>query len=391
MDAEVGVIGVGTMGSMAMWQLAKRSISVIGFEQFGIGHDRSAAGGESRLFRTAYMEGEEYVPLLQQAHRQWRQLEEETGNQLLTLNGGLMIGDPNLEVMRNVCQCIETFSLDHEIFDEHQAKKHYPQHRLFPGEIMILDKTAGFLRPELAVVSAVQRAEALGAKIYRYSKVEEILPDSNGVTIIANGKKYRVAQVVVTAGPWTGKLFPELKDQIKARRLVLTWFTPKDISKFKPESFPIFAHMRNGFRLTGAPTLDGSMVKASNTRDPEIVQEPENLNRGVTVEEITKVSEIVEELIPDLIPNPVRATVYMDGYTPDDHSIVGRMPSLQNIILLSGFSGHGFKMAPVMGEVAADLILEGKTKYPVNHLSPNRFSNEFSVRSKLNKPWANWR
>lgn len=373
MDAEVGVVGVGTMGSMTMWQLAKRGVSVLGFEQFRIGHDRSAAGGESRLFRTAYMEGKEYVPLLQEARRLWGQLEEETGNKLLTLNGGLMIGDPDLEVMQNVLQCIETYDLDHEIFEEKEAKKHYPQHRLYPGEIMILDKNAGFLRPELAVISAVQRAECLGAKVHQCTTVEAIHPDANGVTILANGKSYRVGQVVITAGPWTGKLLPEWKDKIKPRRLVLTWFLPKDISKFKPDRFPIFARMRNGFRLTGVPTLDGSMVKASNTKDPEIVQEPEKLNRDVTVKEIAEVSQRVEELIPDLIPNPVRANVYMDSYTSDNHPIVGRIPSMKHTILLSGFSGHGFKMAPVMGKIAADLITEGKTDHSIDHLEPNRY------------------
>lgn len=378
MDAEVGVVGVGTMGSMTMWQLAKRGVSVLGFEQFGTGHDRSAAGGESRLFRTAYMEGKEYVPLLQEARRKWRQLEEETGNRLLTLNGGLMIGYPDLEVMKNVRRCIETFDLDHEIYEEHEAKKHYPQHRLFPGEIMLLDKNAGFLRPELAVTSAVQQAESFGATIHRYTKVEAIHPDSNGVTIAAGGKEYRVGKVVVTAGPWAGKLLPELEGQIRPRRLVLTWFAPKKISAFQPERFPIFARMRHGFRLTGTPTLDGTMVKASNTKDPEIVEKPDHLNRDVTTEEMSEVSKAVEELIPGLIPNPVRASVYMDGYTHDDHSMVGPIPSMPNTILLGGFSGHGFKMSPVMGSIAADLVIDGKTEYSIDHLSPKRFLNSES-------------
>lgn len=373
MDAEVGVIGVGTMGSMAMWQLAERGVSALGFEQFGTGHDRSAAGGESRLFRTAYMEGAEYVPLLKEARRQWRRLEELSGNQLLTLNGGLMIGDPDLDVMRNVLQCIESFGLDHEIYEEYEAKKHYPQHQLFPGEIMILDKNAGFLRPELAVISAVQRAESLGATVHRYTRVEEILSDKNGVTIIANGSKYRVDKVLVTTGPWTGKLLPNVKRQIAVRRLVLTWFAAKEISKFTPEKFPIFARMHHGFRLTGAPTLDGTMVKASNTKEPQIVQDPESLKRNVTVEEISEVSRAVQEMIPSLIPHPVRASVYMDAYTSDDHSIVGYVPGIKNTVVMSGFSGHGFKMAPVMGKIAADLMVDGKTDHSIEHLRPDRF------------------
>lgn len=372
MDADVAVIGVGAMGSMSLWQLAKRGVSVLGFEQFGVGNDRTAAGGESRLFRTAYMEGKEYVPLLQASRLLWKQLEEEANKSLLTLNGGLMIGDPDTTVLRNVLQSIKDFQLDHEIIQGSEAKKRYPQHHLFPEDVMILDKNAGYIRPEQAVISAASQAETHGAVIHRYSKVEEILPDNDGVTIRVDGDKYRVGKVLITTGAWTAKLMPELERKVEARRLVLTWFAAKNIDDFRPDKFPIFARMRKDFRLTGTPTLDGTMVKASNTKDPGIVPEPGNLNRDVSLEEMKEVSDAVRELIPYLVPDPVRASVYMDGYTQDDHSIVGSVPGLENTILVSGFSGHGFKMAPIIGSIAADLIVEGKTSHSIEHLSPKR-------------------
>jgi len=372
MDADVAVIGVGAMGSMSLWQLAKRGVSVLGFEQFGVGNDRTAVGGESRLFRTAYMEGKEYVPLLQASRLLWKQLEEEANKSLLTLNGGLMIGDPDTTVLRNVLQSIKDFQLDHEIIQGSEAKKRYPQHHLFPEDVMILDKNAGYIRPEQAVISAASQAEAHGAVIHRYSKVEEILPDNDGVTIRVDGDKYRVGKVLITTGAWTAKLMPELERKVEARRLVLTWFAAKNIDDFRPDKFPIFARMRKDFRLTGTPTLDGTMVKASNTKDPGIVPEPGNLNRDVSLEEMKEVSDAVRELIPYLVPDPVRASVYMDGYTQDDHSIVGSVPGLANTILVSGFSGHGFKMAPIIGSIAADLIVEGKTSHSIEHLSPKR-------------------
>src|SRR5699024_8416094 len=203
MDADVAIVGVGTMGSMAAWQLAKADISVIGFEQFGIGNDRTAAGGESRLFRTAYMEGKEYVPLLFEAKNLWRQLEAETNRELLTLNGGLTIGDPDTDVMKSLLKSIYEFELDHEILQGKEATERFPQHRLFSEDIMVLDKNAGFLRPELAVVSAVERAESLGANIKRYTTVQGVHPDKDGVTIIANDKEYHVGKVLITTGAWT--------------------------------------------------------------------------------------------------------------------------------------------------------------------------------------------
>ncbi|WP_079528119.1 N-methyl-L-tryptophan oxidase [Halobacillus hunanensis] len=374
MDADVAVIGVGTMGSMATWQLAKRGISVLGFEKYGIGNDRSAVGGESRLFRTAYMEGKEYVPLLQESKRLWQELEKETGESLLTLNGGLMIGDPDTQVMKNVQHSIESFDLDHEILQEKEAHRRFPQHRLFARDIMILDKNAGFLRPELAVTTAATQAEELGASILRYTEVKDIKPDRSGVTISTDKRRYRVGKVLVTTGPWSGAFLPELSRQFKARRLVLTWFSAKDITKFYPKNFPIFARMRKDFRLTGAPTLDGTMVKASNTKNPDLIEDTGQINRDVKVEELREVGEAVKELIPELIPDPVRASVYMDAYTPDDHSVVGFLPGMdENVMIASGFSGHGFKMAPIIGRIAADLLEDGNTSYDIEHMDPKRY------------------
>src|SRR5699024_9102294 len=184
--------------------------------------------------------------------------------------------------IRKVQDSIKNIKLHNEINQESETKKRYPQQHLFPEDVMMLDKNAVYIRPEQAVISAANQAEAHGAVIHRYSKVEEILPDNDGVTITANGDKYRVGKVLITTGAWKAKLMQELERKVEARRLVLTWFAAKNIDDFRPDKFPIFARMRKDFRLTGTPTLDGTMVKASNTKDPGIVPEPGNLNRDVS-------------------------------------------------------------------------------------------------------------
>src|SRR5699024_5789413 len=159
-----------------------------------------------RLFRTAYMEGKEYVPLLLESKKLWRELEDETNDKLLTLNGCLTIGDPNTNVMKNLLKSIDEFNLHHEILQGKRAEQRYPQHKLFPEDIMVLDKNAGFLRPELAVVSAIKRAEALGADIKRYTTVQHVHANRDGVTIVANNKEYHVSKALITTGAWTGQL-----------------------------------------------------------------------------------------------------------------------------------------------------------------------------------------
>lgn len=372
MDADIGIIGVGTMGSMAAWQLAKKGLSVIGFEQFGIGNDRTAAGGESRLFRTAYMEGPEYVAMLQEAKKLWRELETESGNSLLTLNGGLMIGESNSLEIKTVLKSIEDFKLEHEILEGDQAAICYPQFKIYDDDLVILDKEAGFIRPELSVVSASLLAMKHGAKLMKYTAVDEIIPETDGVRIIAEGKTYKVGKVLITTGAWTGKLLPALKKQLIPKRLLLTWFTPKNLAETKANKLPIFARMRGDFRLTGAPSLDGSMVKASYTKDPLPIEDPSSLYRDVYPEEIEKLRESVKALLPMLYPDPVRASAYMDAYTPDNHALLGELPGKNNTIIASGFSGHGFKLAPIIGRISSELLIEGKTKSNINHLDPGR-------------------
>ena len=376
MDAEVGVIGIGTMGSMAMWQLARRGVSVLGFEQFGIGHDYSAAGGESRVFRTAYGEGAEYVPLLKAAYRQWRELERETKQNLLHLNGGLMIGSPRSAFMKNVLKSARSFNLDHATLSREEAKIHYPQHRLLPGEMMVLDREAGYIRPELAVVSAAKRAEQLGAKIHKFSRVESIEPQKNRVKIRANGIDYTVGQVLIASGPWTGAMVPGLKQQLSIRRLVMTWYTAKNLSEFKPDQFPVFIRESKEEKFYGAPSVDGSMVKVAVYMNYGILEDADQLSRTVNTQDLSRVRNVVSEFLPGLYPDPVRVGVYMDLFTTDEHSIVGKLPGHDNIILLSGFSGHGFKLAPAIGEIAADIVMGLRNEYSINHLSPKRFSPE---------------
>lgn len=382
MDADIGVIGIGTMGSMALWQLAKRGISVIGFEQFGIGHDRSAAGGDTRIFRTAYAESPEYVPLLQEAHRLWLELEQETNRQLLTMTNGLTIGNTHSESFQNVIKSIKDFKLNHEILNQEEMKQQFPQHHLLPDDLTVLDKQAGFLRPEYAIVTAAERAVQLGAKIHKYTYVENIQPNRDHIIIQANDREYKVRQLLITTGPWAGELLPKLKEHLKARQVISTWFPAKDPSLFSPEKFPVFIRRVGDDKFYGIPSVDGRMVKVvfSGSSEDEL-ESPSLNNRDTNLEfkRISKISEIVQKYLPGLHQDPARVGVYMEGFTRDLHSIVGKVPGHKNIVLLCGFSGHGFKMAPTMGQIATDLLLNNNTRFSIDHLSPTRFFKKMVI------------
>lgn len=375
-QGEVAVLGAGTMGAMTLWRLARRGVPAVGIEQFAPGHDQSAAGGETRIFRTAYLEGPQYVPLLQEAQALWRELEAASGRSLLTLNGGLMIGAADFPGIRNVLDSIRAFNLPHEVFDAPAARDRYPQHQLRDNEIMVLDKQAGFLRPELSVLMAATAAEQAGATVQRYAHIDAIEPDAHGVTVHAGGAQRRFDRVVVAGGAWSGRLLPRLAPWVEPRRIVLTWFAARQPELYEPGRFPIF--IRDGAadrsdHMSGMPSVDGAGVKVSGENYHATVMDPDSLERSVKVTDLDYTRDAVGRVLPGLYPYPIRVSAYMDGYTPDGHALVGALPGNDRVIVLAGFSGHGFKMSPVIGDITADLLLDGKTDRPVDHLAPGRF------------------
>jgi sarcosine oxidase len=373
MDAKVAVIGLGSMGSMTLWQLARAGVDTIGFEQYAPGHDQAAAGGESRIFRTAYLEGPQYVPLLLRARELWRELERETGRSLLTLCGGLMIGSAESEEMRNVVESATSFDLPHEVLDVAETGRRYPQHRMLPGETAVLDHWAGVLRPEFAVLAAAQAAQARGARVVSGCRVTGVEPGSGGVRVHTSERSYTVEQAVVTAGPWTARFAPGLARHITPKRLVMTWYPARDVAAYTPESFPIFIRDSGDVHIFGIPTLDGGSVKVAPHTDYGELADADDLDRNVTTAELAPINAAVARLLPGLDPTPVRVSTYMDAYTSDGHAVVGRLPGAENVWVLGAFSGHGFKMAPAFGQVAAELVADGKTGLPIEHLDPARF------------------
>ncbi|MCT1903069.1 N-methyl-L-tryptophan oxidase [Oceanobacillus sojae] len=373
MGKRVAVVGLGTMGSMTLWKLSQQGVDVTGFEQFGVGHDRSAVGGESRLFRTAYREGPEYVPLLKRSRELWRELEKESGNQLLTLNGGLTIDRANSDNFKNVLKSIYDYQINHEVFDIKEAVKLFPQHKFSEEDAVILDKESGFLRPELAVVSACYLAEKNGAEIYRHSKIDSINQKDEKVEIKSDGKVHEFDEVIVSAGSWVKELLPEFKEIIEPRRIIMSWFIPEDLAGFQKDVFPVFARTTEKYDFFGAPTLDQSMVKIALVGSDEPFANPNKLEHNIPYQEVLNQTEIVKSFFHGINPDPVRLSVHMDAYTPDEHALVGRIEDKSNIIVLSGYSGHGFKLAPIMGEIAAEIVLQDQTQHDINHMNPNRF------------------
>jgi sarcosine oxidase len=369
---DVAVIGLGSVGSMAAWRLAESGASVHGFEQHAIGHDRGAAGGESRRFAVHGMGDPREVPLAIESRRMWQALESSTGRDLLNPTGGLVIGPEDAPGLVNARQSVITFDLPHEYLSSDLLRTRYPEHRIDPSHFGLFDPLAGYIRPQLAVVAGVEAARSLGAVIHDHVTVLAIEPDADGVAIVTDEGVHRFATAVVAPGPWFGHLLPQFETRVETRRVLQAWFIPRNVDAYRPDRFPVF--QRTGdVRVYGFPTVDGATVKLGvAAKVPERVADPNDLDPRVPAEHYQSLRDMVAEYLPGLYPDPIRISVYMEGYSTSMQGLVGPVEGLPHVVAICGLSGSGFKFAPVLGEIAAEYARDGRTSYDAGFLLPDR-------------------
>ncbi|SEH01281.1 sarcosine oxidase [Nonomuraea solani] len=362
----VAVVGTGAVGSMALWRLAERGIPAVGFDAYAPGHDRGAAGGESRIFRTAYKEGPEYVPLLREVRDLWSELERAAGRRLFTPVGGVTVGPREHPKIQAVLAAARAHDLPVETLTGKAAQDRAPEHPLREGEVMVADPGAGYLRPEPAVVAAAAAAERKGARIARYTPVTEVRQDATGVTVVTGDGEQRFTHAVLAPGPWARTLLPEAP--IVAKAITSTWFPRRDEALFDPERCPIAIRVGEP-AYSCFPSVDGTGVKVNLHVPWREIDSPDALTRSVPVAYVEQVARAVAATLPGLGPDPVRVATYADAFTPDGHGLLGRQG---RTVLAAAFSGHGFKLAPVFGDIVADLVESGATTRGIGHLAPNR-------------------
>jgi len=359
-NADVAVVGLGAMGALSAWRLAARGATVIGFERFRPGHDRGSSHGDTRIFRTAYFESPEYVPLLHRAKRLWQELENESGAQLLTLTGGLAIGRPEGQLVTGVLASARQDNLPHKLLGAAEMDRLYPQHRLDAGEIAVWEEEAGFLRPERSIEAAATRAEDLGAQLMTETEVTAVKASGDGVVIETSRGRYRAERALVTAGAWTSKLLPDLHLPLSVERQVAAWIAAEDPTAFAPDRFPVFIRelAHGGFRY-GFPTTDGRSIKVGVHHEGSEA-DPDSIDRKVGEEDLKPLREFAEQYLRGVTTKVVDASVCMYTNTPDERFLATSPRDLPGVTVLSACSGHGFKFASVLGELVTELMLDGR-------------------------------
>lgn len=358
-DAQIGVIGLGSVGSMTMWQASKHSSSVLGFEAATPAHPRSAVGGDSRLFRMTYRGTDPYYPVLVRSRQLWGELEDEAGREILNRCGGLSIGERDGEYIPALLDSIKVCDAPYRILDHREMAERYPQHDLDADDVAIWDEQAGFLKTDTAVLSALERAEQQGASIITDVRIISIEETDEFVRISDGDRTWTVSRLVVAGGAWSAPLLPAgLRDKVYPARILLTWFQARSPEQFAPDVFPIFIRISRGTSMYGAPSIDGISVKASLDGRARPTEDPSDLLRVPLPEEMSEVRRTAASYFPGLIPYVIRADTYPDLYSVDGAPLLGMAPGSTRIILATGFSGAGFKMATGYGSIAASLALD---------------------------------
>ena len=376
MDGQLAVIGLGSVGSMALWQASRLTDSVVGFEAQAPAHWRSAVGGDTRLFRMIYRGRPDYYPILERSRELWAELEAETGQDILTRCGGLSIGTADGSYLRSLLETTRTNGAAHQVLTRAQMAERYPQHNLRPDDIAVFDPHAGALRTDRAVTAAVTAAQTNGATVHTNTPISSIQETSDGVVLTSGDNSWTFERVIVASGAWSKHLMPHyLESHTEPRRIFLSWFVARDPTQFTPDRFPVFSRLHDDRSMYGAPSVDGVTVKATLDGRGAPTPAADSVPRDLTDAEIAETTETVSEFFPGLIPSIVRSDAFPDLYTRDRNPLLGRLSESSRIYSATGFSGAGFKMASGYGEIAASEALGKRSFEGLDFVRPPRFAN----------------
>ena len=382
------VIGLGAMGSAAVYHLAKRRHPVLGIDQFRPPHPLGSTHGETRITRHAIGEGEHYSPFAIRSHELWREIERYTGRELLTLTGLLVISSPGGAAAMHVPGFLETtiaaarrYGVSHELLTATDIRRRYPALEVDSEEVGYFEPGAGYVRPEACVSAQLALAERYGAELHDGEKVLHVGQEGARVTVRTDHATYFADRVILSAGPW----LPELLGDghvwpFSVTRQVLYWFAPKDsIEPFLPEHFPVFIWepRRASEAFYGFPAIDGpgGGVKVASGAYGEATT-PETVERQVDERSMRRMYEtLVAPCLPGLSGRCLKALTCLYTVTPDAGFVIDRHPEYDRVLIVSPCSGHGFKHSTALGEAVAELVTEGRSRLDLSPFRIGRFGS----------------
>lgn len=366
------VIGLGGMGSAALYHLARRGVRALGLEQFGVAHDRGSSHGETRIIRRAYFEHPNYIPLVESAFRHWHLLEAERGVALFRRTGLMLAGEENGVIISGVRRAARTHRIELDELTAREARDRFDGLLPDDGTTVLFEPGAGLLMVERCVAEHVRAAESHGAIVKTGVNVLEWRSEGHGVRVQTRDEAYFADKLMLTAGAWSGCLLRSLSLPLEVRRKVVVWFNAPDKRYDIDSGFPIFGFDTGGSFFFGFPAMGEPSIKTCDHYGGQPVADPNELDRALHPADVDHLSRFVARFLPGVRSDVSRHSVCMYTMTPDEHFIIDRHPVSDRVVFAVGFSGHGFKFASVIGSVLADLVTSGQTQEPIDFLGAQR-------------------
>lgn len=380
---DIIVIGVGSMGAAACYELLRRepSLRVLGLEQFEIPNARGSHHGHCRAFRTAYFEHADYVALLRRALELWREIEAEAGASLLHLTGGLYMGRPDSALVRDSISAARLHHVPHTLLSRAELAARFPQFCVDDDAVGFFEEQVGYVLCEKAVHTYANAARQRGAELHERERVQSWRAGSSGVSVSTDRANYDADHLIIAAGPWAGRMVAGLGVELKVTRQVAGWFRPVATEPFASERFPVWGIDPGvdgrpcGIWYGFPPVPERPGLKIAHHWPGELC-DPDTVDRSVTPQETTTLREAMGRYLPQGRGELLAAQVCLYTNSPDGHFIIDRHPDPalhKRVTIACGFSGHGFKFVSVIGKALAELVLEGKSNEPIDFLGLGRF------------------
>jgi sarcosine oxidase len=380
-SADVVVVGLGAMGSAALYQLAGRGVRAVGIDQFEPPHDRGSSHGESRITRQAIGEGDAYVPFALRSHEIWRELEAETGRSLFAAVGGLILGRASgaaihgqTDFAGSTIGAARRFGIAHEVLSPDEVGRRFPQLTLVGDETCYYEPGAGFLRPEACIATQLDQARRRGAGVHPGQTVRSITADAQGATVVTDSATYSAGHVIVTAGAWTPQLLGDVyRKVLRVCQQTMYWFAPEDGNDFAPGRFPIFI-WRHGpaedDHFYGFPVV-GDGVKVATEQFAVTTTPDAARSASPSAEEMHRTH--VRQRLAGVSDRCVRSVTCLYTVTPDFGFIIDRHPDWERVLVASPCSGHGFKHSAAIGAALAEQTIDGRSRIDLTPFSLSRF------------------
>lgn len=370
---DVIVVGLGGMGSAITYELARRGVRVIGLDRFYPPHNQGSSHGQSRIIRQAIFEDPAYVPLVLRSYEKWRELEAASDRQLLTSTSCLIIGRRDSSGVTGMINSAALHGISVDVLEPDDVTRDHPVFVLEDDEVAVREQNAGVLFPEECVQAQLEQAMRHGADL-RMGEAVVSWEETAGYVAVRTekGDVFTGERLVISAGAWNiamfGHPFP-----LTVTRQVIAWFDPEARELATAERLPPFAWDYTPEKaLYGLPGVRGEGVKLGFHHGGDDAT-PETIDRRVNESELKELQALLARRMPRLGTRVTSSQVCMYTNTPDQHFIVGPHPAASRVVLAGGFSGHGFKFCPIIGEIAADLATNGATDHPIDLFSPQRF------------------